>query len=568
MKLSKNNKIYITEALKDKSNWQNYSETKAASICTYNSDIVLNLSLKELQSYNIDIEEIDNFLNFAKIFKNEENHKKLLQQIVIKSENPFISSMLNMNRVSKVKYFVELICLNRIEIKNEYKFFNDFFEKIHKHNYLYIYRTNKINEFAEIRFSINVEDLFTKTYVISKIPMQEQRRKESDNLNRYLKDNKMMNMNNTTIKEVTEDEKNRDSIQQFNFNCNDTAEIIKENIGHEKKHFTESHGDVKENEPTLSRISVAKLNKNNSKRLLNDQDMDKFNEMEDLNSNECENNFLNELENIERRLTKTNEDNSKKDFIDFDLEEVKDKYENEDNDNNNNNNNKENLSKIEKKSNLEPERDKDSEDDNENDKEEEKEKSKSNSIIKTKENLTNNENNEEKEKENSKENIENSKESKKISSKINTNVENSAAEKSKTREKELTEIDKKTEENKNSKSNSKENEPQPKEKDNSQYLKIKLEDQIGEDISPIRKKENNYNTPFNINNIDEERKFDLENNNNKNNNNKPENIPNSEKENKKENMDNKYESIIRKKNDFPKDENIDKEFNIRKYNIN
>ena len=66
MKLSKNNKTYIAEALRDKSNWQNYSETKAASICLYDSEIVLSITLKELESLGMDVDQIENFLNFRR----------------------------------------------------------------------------------------------------------------------------------------------------------------------------------------------------------------------------------------------------------------------------------------------------------------------------------------------------------------------------------------------------------------------------------------------------------------------------------------------------------------------
>jgi hypothetical protein len=318
MKLSKNNKIYIAQALKDKTNWQNYSETKAASICMYNSEIVLYLTLDEFKSFNIDSNEIDNFSNFLEVFKNEENHKKLLNQIVIKSENPFISSILNMNRVSKIKYFNELICLNKVELKEEYDFFNDFFDKIHNHNYFYIYRTNKIDEYAEIRFSINIDDLYTKTYLISKEPFLEQRKNEE------YSDNKLVNFNynnHTTIKEVSEDDlKNKDSLSQYNLinkdnnNINKELENINNNIG--------IANYIKENEPTLSRISMGKLGKNNNKGLSNDEDII---EMGDVNSNEGDNIFLNELENIEKWLTNNNGDKNKKNYIDFDLEEGKDK---------------------------------------------------------------------------------------------------------------------------------------------------------------------------------------------------------------------------------------------------
>jgi hypothetical protein len=560
MKLSKNNKIYVANSLKDKANWQNFSETKAASICLYNSDIVLNITLKELESYNIDMEEIDNFLNFAKIFKEQENHKKLFKQIVIKSDNPFISSMLNMNRVSKVKYFLELICLNKIEIKEEYKFFNDFFEKIHNHNFLYIYKTNKINEYAEIRFSINVEDLFTKTYLVSKIPIQEQEIKDNFdiniNMNRYYKDNKIMslNMNNSTIKEVTEDEKNRDSMQQFNFDCNDndndnynhTSDIIKNNIGNERKNLnTDSQGDINliENEPILSKISKTKLGKNNSKRLINDNYDDNYNEkfieMEDYNSNECDNNFLNELENIEKRLNIKNKENIQ---------------------NQNQNKNQNHIKNL-----LEPERDNDYDNNNNNNWnkiEEEKDKYNHKDKIEIKEN------------------IENSKDSKGIFSRMNSHMENSdenyLSKGKNTHSQNTAEKNIDMEENKRKKYTKEENVKENfKEKNN--YVNFQKNDYINNQIkgyiSPLRKRDYINNS---LNN-DEERKLNIENefenyNNNNNNDNSPENKNNycnynNDKENKGEILKNKNENKIKKNKDFQKDEIFNIEFNIGNYNF-
>lgn len=235
MKLSKNNKLFLSWALKDKNLKNSYSDSKAASICCYNSEIVLNLKQTDLDIFNLNLERIESFSDISFLFGKEENIQKLINQSVIKSENPFITSILNMNKTSKTKFFIELICLNRIEIAAEFDFFNNFFDKIHKSNFLFIYQTNKMDEYAEIRFTLQIEEFYKKTFIISKsftdsysnnnfilsdnnmiVNLFNNNKTYSSNtrvdvqqpFETYFFSDKKFSMNNTTIKEVTEDEKN------------------------------------------------------------------------------------------------------------------------------------------------------------------------------------------------------------------------------------------------------------------------------------------------------------------------------------------------------------------------
>jgi hypothetical protein len=213
MKLSKNNKQFLSIALKDKTSNYIYSESKAASICSYSADFILQLSEKDLSPLNIYLDNIEDFSDLKFLFENEVNHKKLLSKTIIRSENPFILSMLDLNKTSKIKYFIELICLNKIELIPEFSFFSDFFSKLHKTNFLYLYQTNNLDEFAEIRFILQVESFYQKTFLISKDANYESNHSHNDIIINETDKNQLVcerkiSMNNTTIKEVTEDEKN------------------------------------------------------------------------------------------------------------------------------------------------------------------------------------------------------------------------------------------------------------------------------------------------------------------------------------------------------------------------
>lgn len=213
MKLSKNNKHFLSVTLKDKTSNNTYSESKAASICCYNAEIISHLSEKDLTSLNLNLETIENFSDLKFLFENEEHQKKLLSKTIIRSENPFIISMQDINKTSKIKYFIELICLNKIELIPEFNFFSDFFNKLHRTNFLYLYHTNKLEEFAEIKFILQVESFYQKTFLISKdanyVSINNSNNdfimSETDK-NQFACEKKI-SMNNTTIKEVTEDEK-------------------------------------------------------------------------------------------------------------------------------------------------------------------------------------------------------------------------------------------------------------------------------------------------------------------------------------------------------------------------
>jgi hypothetical protein len=325
MKLSKNNKIYISNAFKDKKNFTDYGETKAASICLYNSEIVLNLTLEELNSFDIEVDELEDFSIFRELFTNSKNHKKLLNKIVIKSDNPFITSMLNMNRVSKNKYFVELICLNKIELKDEFEFFNELFEKIHWTNFLFLYKTNNIQEFAEVRFTLNLLDLFQKTFTISK-KNQLKKKKERENThidrvkqNNYSYNNNDNNNNNIKIEILDKEKfihnKLEKDLENFsplrgtnnlnNFHEKGNYEKLNENLNHFRKRSLGSNSGMnKENEQNLSKISSKNEKLKDNKRNLSNQEIEKSIDNEEYNSAIVENNFLYELEEIQKKTEK------------------------------------------------------------------------------------------------------------------------------------------------------------------------------------------------------------------------------------------------------------------------
>ncbi len=239
MKLSKNHKHFLSIALKENNTNYYNLDTKTASICLYSSDIIVNLAEKDLSKLNLELDRIHCFSDLNFLFLNEVNQKVLLSKTVIRSENPFITSMLNINKTAKIKYFIELICLNKIIINPDYEFFEDFFEKLHKSNFLYLYHTNKLDEIAEIRFILQVEDFYQKTFLISKntIENEEDFYRYEMNINNEISKktesmgNKKMSNNNSTIKEVSEDmlgnnesikmEKNQNKDSLCNIGIND-----------------------------------------------------------------------------------------------------------------------------------------------------------------------------------------------------------------------------------------------------------------------------------------------------------------------------------------------------------
>jgi len=280
MKLSKNNKHFLSLAFKDKTSNNIYSELKAASICSYSVDIILHMSEKDTIPLNINIEKIENFSDLKNLFENENNHKKLLAKTVIKSENPFIISMLDINKTSKIKYFIELICLNKIELSPEFSFFKDFFDKLHKANFLYLYQTNKLEEYAEIRFILQIESFYQKTFLISKDDsLIESGGNDNSNTNEIIMDevyknqiasemNKFTMNNNTTIKEVTEDEKHFNSNDSMTRGANNKILLNDSmcNVGmNENSNLAGNKSlnkDYKENNKNVESENQKKLNKN------------------------------------------------------------------------------------------------------------------------------------------------------------------------------------------------------------------------------------------------------------------------------------------------------------------
>lgn len=255
MKLSRNNKHFLSTAFKDRITNNLYSELKAASICCYTSEIIINLTEKDLKYLKLDLDIIQSFNDLEFLFTNEENHRYILTKTVIRSENSFITSMLNLNKVSKIKYFIELICLNKVEIMAEYDFFKEFFDNVHRTNFLYLYQTNKQEEYANIRFILQVESFYQKSFIISKNSDDGIFNNQTHSTNKNdCSAEKKMSMNNTTIKEVTEDEKNinannvsikmsksqnRDSIDNININTSKNKEF-------ETIHINEN-ADLKQN---------------------------------------------------------------------------------------------------------------------------------------------------------------------------------------------------------------------------------------------------------------------------------------------------------------------------------
>jgi len=230
MKLSKNNKHFLSMTFKDKNKKNLYSDSKAASICCYNSNLVLNLSKQDLQYFNIDLDKIQSFFDIKFLFLNEEYKKILLNKTVIRSENPFITSMLTLNKISKLKYFIELICLNKVEINPEFDFLKPFFEELHRENFVYLYYTNKLNDFADIKFTLQVDSFYQKSFEISRLQnegsLEIKNENFSEEINYFEKyeqtTEKKISRNNTTIKEVSEDEKN--------LNADNGSQISKKNI--------------------------------------------------------------------------------------------------------------------------------------------------------------------------------------------------------------------------------------------------------------------------------------------------------------------------------------------------